>query len=207
MGKYEEALERARQGLPIDEIFPELKESEDERIRKWLIEMVEELRKANPTNAEHNGNCSEAIAYLERQKEQKPVFKKGDKVIWQDEEFNILDVSGDSYNVGGYTLPFYRQNELSLIKHQPAEWSEEDEAAFGDLMWCIEQARKSAKDENDMGNIWFAENWLNRRLKSLHPQPRWKPSEEQIDVLEHFIGPSPYGVIIAELHDDLQKLL
>lgn len=46
-----------------------LKESEDERIREWLIEMVEELRKANPTNAEHNGNCSEAIAYLEKQKE------------------------------------------------------------------------------------------------------------------------------------------
>ena len=43
----------------------------DERIRKWLIEMVEEIRKANPTNEEHNGNCSEAIAYLERKKEKK----------------------------------------------------------------------------------------------------------------------------------------
>lgn len=53
-------------------LHPELKESEDERIRKWLIEMVEELRKANPTNAEHNGNCSDAIAYLEKLKEQKP---------------------------------------------------------------------------------------------------------------------------------------
>ena len=46
------------------------KESEDEKTRKWLIKMVEEFRKANPTNAEHNGNCSEAIAYLEKQKEQ-----------------------------------------------------------------------------------------------------------------------------------------
>ena len=42
-------------------------ESEDERIRKWLIEIVEEVRKANPTNAEHNGNCSEALAWLEKQ--------------------------------------------------------------------------------------------------------------------------------------------
>lgn len=66
---YKEALKRAKQGLPMDEVFPELKESEDERIRKWLIEIVEELRKANPTNVEHNGNCSEAIAYLEKQKE------------------------------------------------------------------------------------------------------------------------------------------
>ena len=55
-------------------------------------------------------------------------------------------------------------------KNANAEWSEEDETAFGDLMWCIKQARKSAKDENDMGNIWFAENWVKNRLKSLRPQ-------------------------------------
>jgi hypothetical protein len=75
-----EALERARAAYgtgayddaTIEYLFPEVKKSGDEWIRKWLIEMVEELRKANPTNAEHNGNCSEDIAYLEKQKEQKP---------------------------------------------------------------------------------------------------------------------------------------
>ena len=68
---------------------------------------------------------------------------------------------------------------------KPAEWSEEDEAAYGDLIWCIEQAKKSAKDENDMGNIWFAENWVKNRLKSLRPQPHWKPSEEQMGALNY----------------------
>lgn len=54
------------------------------------------------------------------------------------------------------------------------KWSDEDETAFGDLMWCIKQAAKFAKDENDMGNIWFAENWVKNRLKSLRPQPhKW----------------------------------
>lgn len=62
-------------------------------------------------------------AELEKQKEQKPIFKEGDKVIWQDEEFNILDVNEDSYNVGGYILPFYRQNELSLVGQKPAKWT------------------------------------------------------------------------------------
>ena len=52
------------------------------------------------------------------------------------------------------------------------EWSDEDETAFDDLMWCIKQAEKSAKDENDMGNIWFAENWVKNKLKSLRPQPK-----------------------------------
>jgi len=57
----------------VRKIFPELKESGDERIRKWLIEMVEEMRKANLT-AEFNGDCSEAIAWLEKQCE--PFTKK-----------------------------------------------------------------------------------------------------------------------------------
>ena len=70
---------------------------------------------------------------------------------------------------------------------KPAEWSEEDEAAFGDLMWCIEQARKSAQDENDMGDIWFAENWLKERLKSLRPTPKQKWNEEEKKVLDSII--------------------
>lgn len=37
---YEEALERAKAGKPMDEVFPELTESKDERIRKELISMV-----------------------------------------------------------------------------------------------------------------------------------------------------------------------
>ena len=76
--KYETAIKQAKEELKacgdldcdaarqIFRFFPELKESEDERIRKWLIEMVEELREANPTNTEYNGRCSDAIAWLEK---------------------------------------------------------------------------------------------------------------------------------------------
>ena len=69
-----------------NKVIIELKGSEDERIRKWLIEMVEEVRKANPTNAEHNEKCSEAIAYLEKLKD---LTKEG--IIKQlEEEFYAL---------------------------------------------------------------------------------------------------------------------
>ena len=61
-----------------------------------------------------------------------------------------------------------------LEKQKPVEWSEEDETALQDALWCIEQARKQAKDENDMGTCWFAERWL----KSLKPQPKQEWSEE-----------------------------
>jgi len=59
----------ADQKYVLESLFPELKESEDEMVRKWLIELVEEIRKANPTNADHNGMCSEAVAWLEKQGE------------------------------------------------------------------------------------------------------------------------------------------
>lgn len=74
--RYDEALKKAviahkdedkHLKATLERIFHALKESRDEWIRKWLIEMIEEVRKANPTNADHNGNCSEAIAWLEKQ--------------------------------------------------------------------------------------------------------------------------------------------
>ena len=43
---------------------------------------------------------------------------------------------------------------------QKSTWSEEDEIGFNDTFWAIQQARTIAKDENDMGNLWYAEDWL-----------------------------------------------
>lgn len=69
---------------------------------------------------------------------------------------------------------------LKSIKNrvQPEqEWSEDDEIGLGDALWAIKQARTIAKDENDMGNLWYAEKWL----KSLRPQNTWKPSDDEIE--------------------------
>ena len=67
--KYQKALERAKKGLPIDEVFPELKESEDERIRKWIASYIHR----GVFNEEEHPMALKAIEYLERQKEQKPI--------------------------------------------------------------------------------------------------------------------------------------
>ena len=45
--------------------------------------------------------------------------------------------------------------------NQKPAWSIKDEAGLGDALWAIQQARTIAKDETDMGNLWYAENWLN----------------------------------------------
>ena len=51
------------------------------------------------------------------------------------------------------------KKELNKVEHNLA-WSEEDEKGLGDALWCCKQAVSIAKDENDMGNCWYAENWL-----------------------------------------------
>lgn len=116
--KYKEALVKAREVYhrgyymsgDMENIFPELKESDDDMIRKALIRVLYE----NVGNGieKYGAKLEDALAWIEKQDEQTPA------------------------------------------------WSEEDEIGLIDAMWAIEQARTIAKNENDMGNLWYAENWL-----------------------------------------------
>lgn len=47
-----------------------------------------------------------------------------------------------------------------VTKKSDKVWSEEDEIGFGDTLWAINKARTISENENDMGNLWYAENWL-----------------------------------------------
>ena len=152
----------------LEKEFPELAESEDERIRQLLVRFVKYDMDDNYSDEFSKEQC---IAYLEKQKEQKPVECIPDSVKF-DEGFKT-----------GRAIGF--KEGVESVK--PVEWSEEDENGLCDLMWCISQARKSAKDENDMGNIWSAERWLKDRLKSLRPQPHWKPDVEDYKALNRAI--------------------
>lgn len=72
----------------------------------------------------------------------------------------------------------------------PTAWSEEDEAALGNALWCCKQAASIAKDENDMGNAWYAENWLKSLKERVQPQQKQECSEEdekKIQFLIHLI--------------------
>lgn len=77
--KYKEALERARVVNPgtkdyniVTTIFPELKESEDERIKEEIIHLV---KKSNEYGgyALHKDEADRMITWLEKQGEQSPV--------------------------------------------------------------------------------------------------------------------------------------
>lgn len=203
---YKDALERARKAVEngmvsqsfVDDIFGV--DYEDERIRTRLIALVEAFGQGTYKK--------EMLAYLEKQKEQKPIFKKGDKVIWDDEEFNILDVNETEYNVGGYRVPFSRQNELHPIGQKPAEWSEEDRKMLDAII-----KRYSFPIETDFSVFVGEDNLKDMReelgwLKSLRPQPQWKPSEEQMIELKHAIsGCSVETPVLESLETDLRKLM
>lgn len=83
---YDEALERAKEikskilsshlstesckavSEYINEIIPELRESEDERVRKGIVETIKQC----PDTFLNSKNRDEMLAYLEKQKEHKP---------------------------------------------------------------------------------------------------------------------------------------
>lgn len=78
--KYKEALENARQEYDttenverkqwLEELFPELAESEDERIRKWIINEIK--IKHHNLDEDDADFVDKAIAWLEKQGEKKP---------------------------------------------------------------------------------------------------------------------------------------
>lgn len=80
---YEEALERAKSiynenpssstaKFVCGQIFPEIKESEDERIRKELWEYFHDIQLKCDNDFSPSFTIDDILAYLEKQKEQKP---------------------------------------------------------------------------------------------------------------------------------------
>ena len=177
--KYNEALERAKKwerehphGYVIKDmmeyIFPELRESEDERIRKELVQFLTEIKSISEggrdswhVRKEDAKMCTDFLAYLERQKEQKP------RLIGED---SVEKMARQMYETG-----------QTIEEQKPAEWSEEDEkmlAAISKALGC-DTAEKTLVNEGV--TLVMAAGFL----ESLRPS--WKPSEEQMEALEYVI--------------------
>ena len=195
-----EALERARAAYgtgayddaTIEFLFPEVKENEDEWIRKWLIEMVEELRKENPTNAEHNGNCSEAIAYLEKQKEQKPVEK----------EITLTSFEGtlNTFLFDFANSPIEDCEPKEYVKKHSAEILK---AAYKELNAKLQQDIFEARQEGVRDGYEVA--------KAEQKPAEWKPQLESLEALMYaiegkweMIKPTSYlSRMLEDLYDGL----
>lgn len=171
---YKEALEAAREGKSIEQIFPELQEIKDEKIRKGILKLFRAWQ-------------WETIDYGK--------LKRQDAIDWlikqehveQDTEIRDLWVYIREWNDKFGRLP-KDEDELAscinyVIKRQkPSEWSEEDERMRLETIKAFQLAYPYATEEENprKRNI----DWL----KSLKPQPRWKPSEEEIKLLKLYLN-------------------
>jgi len=186
---YNEALERAKfyygncpsesEKKKLEKLFPELRESEDERIRKeirnFLIDM--ECKK-------------EWIAYMEKQKEQKPA--------WSEEDENALKYIHE------------------LISWGYAEKFMDAQTAHDMRAWLYVHLRFDAF-QNGNSRPKSSDNWKPSEVcygAKGDPDPAgvWKPSEEQMEALEsavklykdtHF---EIHHKKIVSLYEQLKKL-
>ena len=177
-----------KERICLESVFPELRESEDEKIRKALVIMMKVPRKEI---FEAQGITKEqALAYLEKPKEQGHIcdsaqfeegFKAGRESGLRDGQKYVLN------NLDSYGLC------------KPAEWSEENENNLELVIDCI------YKFYPDPVMKYKLKEWL----KSLRPvKQEW--SEEDERILKGIIGlidhDQHYGVSNNEMISWLKSL-
>lgn len=219
--KYKEALERARDlhdgptanvvtRIFLEQVFPELRENEEERIRGRLIQVVSAISGGWPFET-YGITKKEAIAYLEKQKESKSIEDKDLSKCSEDiQEFMEIfceDQPKAYWDGVADTLEWIKEHPDNQFVPKPAEWSEEDELMRTVIIQTLE--RFGGRGTTGMQIDW---------LKSLRPQPHWKPSEEQMNCLcasvdaairKHNESVSGYkpARVLKSLYEQLKKLM
>ena len=175
---YDEAIERAKKlyinGI-AEEIFPELKDSDDERIRKNCIHFLELQKQHHAATFE----IEECIDWLEKQGKQladknKPRFEVSDWVVFiasesvyqvekkENYEYTLRHILG-----GSFCLSFSNEK---LIR----EWTIQD-AKDGDVLACNEEILLFKSYSVLQGRISLY-CWYNGHTNNFH-------SKEVIDIL------------------------
>lgn len=147
---YDEALERAKfyhgncpsepERKKLEEMFPKLRESENERIRKELVEYLTVTRQSDFVSRPDRQRW---IEYLEKQKEQKPSdFPAG---------FYVTLPDGKKY----YTKEMRCKGmNIKVVEPKPAEWSEEDEKMLNSVIRLISHFDDLAHEPTYAGPKW-----------------------------------------------------
>lgn len=222
--RYDEALEKAsnlRVQNPFDtvsqmmeHIFPELKESEDEKIRKALLEHIQFCTESIPDR-------DKFIAWLEKQgtpaklsEEEQNKFAKGVLTSCALSFINYLD--GHKYE-GKMCVSNGECEDIENAFHN-AMWDklhryydkyiEKQECGEAELV-MIESIVQTLEKLGDKGANKMKVDFLN----SLKDKYTWKPSDEQIAALDFVIDCTIYPefkdkrMTLKELLEQLKKLM
>ena len=149
--KYKEALERAKEWFNTEEpdsytcivesIFPELKESEDEKIRKELISFVRrQIECHEKPNVERDEKFESWIDWLEKQGEQKPIENLIE--TWKDMRLEVYQqASGNrhEHNYSDDTTKMFSLNDIDEIIEKMSEQNLADKVKpkFHEGDWAV----------------------------------------------------------------------
>ncbi|MBQ7911856.1 MAG: hypothetical protein IJ363_13865 [Clostridia bacterium] len=202
--KYNEALERAQKATRagsdvamdiVQYIFPELRESEDERMLRTIIRGFENW-KSNGNLLFNLTDVDDILAYLERQKEPK----------WGEEEERILKgiigkIDHDqTYGVSKMEMLLF----LKSLRPQPKpEWSEEDEKMIKSILFVLESFVSHSESASSPSLITTYPTYHKEIdwLKSLRPQPKPEWSEEDEDMIQDIIASIDDEIAASDFHE------
>lgn len=214
--KYEKAVQAAmlaKQGTEsavtigiLEEIFPELREPEDERMIKFIKQQLFNIKKTITENYELDAKLTKAIEWLEKQGEQKPAWTE------EDEKF-LSDIIKDLVHPWNEYIPDRIEDEIEWLKNrlksiknrvqpQPKqEWSKEDKYNHNIILYLLNNECVGVADKR-IAIEWF---------KSLKDRYTWKPSDEQMKALSAInvtgnISYAGQGQELINLFSDLKKL-
>jgi len=213
MAKEIEIPEGYEARIDGNKVIIELKETEDERIRKELYEFI---KVNSPTE-----DANRFIAWLEKQKEQNDKDEgstdftiyhplkngKGEyECIPYSFYGSLTSFSEDKDLIDFLRTCFYTEEDCNeWIEQQkeqkPAEWSEEERMKIVELKTFIAKCNGFNKANQQKAF---------ELIDELRPQPHWKPSEEHFQGLRRAITKAEKGSdawnSLTDLYEQLKKL-
>ena len=184
--KYKEALERMRYVVidPKNEnmlqaiketVFPELKESEDEKIRKSIYNYIDVTLDDN-----ESAEKEKWLAWLEKQGKHKPVDINASLINKMVNDYKNTDEYVDGDYKGkpiNCMVRAYRQgikDILSISKENSIKsaWSEEDES------WFKELELMALSFSNDVSYLKKFFDWLKFLKDRVQPKQKWSEEDE-----------------------------
>lgn len=190
--RYDDAIERARiwkdkSGMPkdkqgiLDDIFPELKESEDERIRKIITLCLNECVHSDIIR---DYEKDDAIAWLEKQADKgKLIQELGEYKVKYTQEVLEKYINGmsneDDERLRKTTIAFLKdfaeqgyENAVECIdwlekqgEIKSNKWTEGDVVRHGGILALVINGRKAMKSNCEQITIQYPDEWVKAETK------------------------------------------
>ena len=187
-GEHPECFTDAQKAAEF--VFPELKKSEEERIKNELVDFIYDKTDTYELREKSNS----WLAWLEKQGEHKKFrdsIQIGDKVT--------RNKDGVLVNLSQLKRIAKHVDKLELVE-QSLDWSEEDENRINNLCHFLEE----------YGNQYYGQltlqdtiSWLKNFKNKVQPHATWKPSKKQMEALDYYANSL---CAYCDRQDDLHSL-